>query len=130
MRSLIQILGVLGALYLYHLMLIHLKLNDIWFEIYDCSGYLYLQAGAPYEGYTELPNNFNIIIPFFFDASGDGWNEGSNIYIDGYGDPFSLENGYYDTISNCDENNIDNNNDGDDNDNDWGDNIWIAKKEH
>ena len=95
------------------------EINDIWFEIYDCSGNLYLQAGAPYEGYTELPNNFNIII---VDASGDGWNEGSNIYIDGYGD-FSLENGYYDTISNCDENNIDNNNDGDDNDNDWGDNM-------
>ncbi|MGB0628680.1 MAG: fasciclin domain-containing protein, partial [Candidatus Thalassarchaeaceae archaeon] len=79
------------------------EINDIWFEIYDCSGNLYLQAGAPYEGYTELPNDFIVII---VDASGDGWNEGSNIYIDGYGN-FSVENGYYNTISNCDGNDID-----------------------
>ena len=79
------------------------EINDIWFEIYDCSGNLYLQAGAPYEGYTELPNDFIVII---VDASGDGWNEGSNIYIDGYGN-FSVENGYYDTISNCDGNDTD-----------------------
>ena len=94
------------------------EINDIWFEfMIVLETYIYKLA-LRYEGYTELQNNFNLII---VDASGDGWNE-SNIYIDGYGD-FSLENGYYDTISNCDENNIDNNNDGDDNDNDWGDNM-------
>ena len=85
------------------------EINEIGFEIYDCEGTLYLAAGAPYEGYTELPNDFTIVM---VDYAGDGWNEGSNMYIDGYGE-YSLETGFYDTISNCD---------GDDG-NDWGDNM-------
>ena len=84
------------------------EINEISFEIYDCAGNLYLQAGAPYEGYTELPNDFTIVI---VDYSGDGWSEGSSIYIDGYGE-YTLDSGYYDTISNCNDN---------DNDNDWDD---------
>ena len=44
-------------------------------------------GGAPYEGYTELPNDFTIVI---VDYSGDGWIEGSYIYIDGYGE-YTLE---------------------------------------
>ena len=93
------------------------EINDIWFEIYDCAGNLYLQASAPYEGYTELPNDFTIAI---VDYAGDGWSEGSSIYIDGYGE-YTLDSGYYDTISNCnddDDSNDDSNGDsnGDSND--------------
>ena len=93
------------------------EINEIGFEIYDCDGNLYLQAGAPYEGYTELPNDFTIVM---VDYSGDGWNDGSSIYIDGYGE-YTLEEGFFDTISNCDNNSDDDNSNG--SDNDWGDNI-------
>ena len=58
-----------------------------------------------------MPNDFTIVI---VDYSGDGWIEGSYIYIDGYGE-YTLESGFYDTISNC------NDIDGfvDDEENDW-----------
>ena len=39
-------------------------------------------SGAPYEN-TELPIDFTIVM---VDYSGDGWNDGSSIYIDGYKD--------------------------------------------
>ena len=54
------------------------EINEIKFEIYDCDGNLYLQASGPYLGSTELPNDFTIVM---VDYSGDGWNDGSSIYI-------------------------------------------------
>jgi len=90
-----------------------LEINEIGFEIYDCAGNLYLSAGAPYEGYTEVPNDFTIVM---IDMLGDGWNEGSVLYIDGYGYS-SLESGYTDTISNCDSSDDSDNNGDDDSDN-------------
>ena len=53
------------------------EINEIGFEIYDCDGNLYLQAGAPYEGNTELPNDFTIVM---VDYSG-GWLERWKLYI-------------------------------------------------
>tara|TARA_Y100000589_G_scaffold167649_1_gene159530 strand:+ start:2588 stop:3982 length:1395 start_codon:yes stop_codon:yes gene_type:complete len=85
------------------------EINEIGFEIYDCDGNLYLQAGAPYEGYTELPNDFTIVI---VDYVGDGWNDDSYIYIDGYGE-YALESGYFDTISNCSDDDANNDDDND-----------------
>ena len=97
------------------------EINEIGFEIYDCQGNLYLQAGAPYEGYTELPNDFTIVM---VDYAGDGWNDDSSIYIDGYGE-YTLEAGFFDTISNCANNGGDDNNNGGDDNNNGGDSIVL-----